>query len=115
MSDPDESAPFGSERSTLVSMGSRRFWFFGRSTESAEEPVTSANGDSPQIFHSMLGDLASRSGKPADAEAAEVRDEKPASANGDSPQIFHSMLGDLASRAGSAAEAEAARAAVCIR
>jgi len=112
VSDPDESAPFGSERSTLVSMGSRRFWFFGRSADSGEEPVASPNGDSPQIFHSMLGDLASLAGKPADAEAAGGKDEQPTSANEDSPQIFHSMLGDLASRAGSAAEAEAARVAV---
>ncbi len=34
VSDPDESAPFGSERSTLVSMGERRFWFFRPSEES---------------------------------------------------------------------------------
>ncbi len=74
MSDPDESAPFGSERSTLVSMGSRRFWFFGRSDAEAEsrpdESLASRNGDSPQIFHSMLGDLASRAGAAAEAEAA---------------------------------------------
>jgi TonB family protein len=111
VSDPDESAPFGSERSTLVSMGERRFWFFRQSTESAEETVASPNGNSPQIFHSMLGDLASLAGQASDAEAPERAEERPASKNADSPQIFHSMLGDLASRAGSAAEAEAARAA----
>ena len=105
MSDPDESAPFESERSTLVSMGSRRFWLFGgtgKGDESAPEKLAATNGDSPQIFHSMLGDLSSLAGdqplKAADAEA--------------SPQIFHSTLGDLASHAGGAVNAEAALAAV---
>jgi hypothetical protein len=112
VSDPDESAPFRGERSTLASMGSRRVWFFRPSEEKVGESLSSTNGDSPQIFHSMLGDLASRAGHAADAEAAERTDERPASTNEISPQIFHSMLGDLASRAGAASEAEAARAAV---
>jgi TonB family protein len=112
VSDPDESAPFGSERSTLVSMGSRRFWFFRAPAKpDLQTPAASANGDSPQIFHSMLGDLASRAGNAADARAGEGTDESPPSTNGDPRQIFHSMLGDLASRSGNAAVAEAALAA----
>ena len=101
MADQDESAPFGSERSTLVSMSSRRFWFFGRSAERAGD-VASTNGDSPQIHHSMLGELSSLAGeRPLEAADAEA-----------SPQIFHSTLGDLASQPGRAADAAETLAAV---
>ena len=100
MSDPDESEPFANERSTLVSMGSRRFWFF-RSSDAGADDAPSPNGDSPQIFHSMLGDLASHAGeRPLEAADAVA-----------STEIFHSMLGDLASQAG-ATNAESILASV---
>ena len=105
VSDPDESEPFATERSTLASMGSRRirfFPFFGKNAGSPEETLASVNGDSPQIFHSMLGDLSSLAGdQPMDVADAEA-----------SPQIFHSTLGDLASKAGSATNAETILASV---
>ncbi len=109
MSDPEGEGRglFEGEHSMLASVGSRRLWFFRARADSADESLASKNGDSPQIFHSMLGDLASRAGDAADAEAVEGTDESPASTNGDPPQIFHSMLGDLASRASNAAVAEA--------
>jgi TonB family protein len=99
VSDPEESEPFANERSTLVSMGSRRFWFFRSPDPGRADPAPSLNGDSPQIFHSMLGDLASHAGdRPMDAGDADA-----------SPQIFHSMLDDLAGAA-HVTDAEAAAA-----
>jgi TonB family protein len=100
VSDPEESEPFANERSTLVSMGSRRFWFFRSPDPGRSESAPSRNGDSPQIFHSMLGDLASHAGdRPMDAGDAHA-----------SSRIFHSMLDDLASEAARATDADAAAA-----
>jgi TonB family protein len=107
VSDPDESEPFASERSTLVSMGSRRFWFFRAPADGAVEIAASTNGDSPQIFHSMLGDLSSlaREGPVGEELLGEAEAEA-------SPQIFHSTLEDLAAKAGNEVEAEAVLATV---
>ncbi len=96
MSDPEGEGRglFEGEHSMLASMGSRRLWFFRARADSADEPVSSKNGDAPSLAHSMLGALASLAGEPVSSK------------NDDAPSLAHSMLGALASQAGAEAEPE---------
>lgn len=110
MSDPDETGPFASERSTLASMGNRRRWF-ARKDESEEatpsEDREDARDEGP-FARSMLGSLASRSGPLPPEEPRRPSflslgggSEAPAGApapepTGSLPWIAHSTIGELA-------------------
>jgi len=105
VSDPEETGPFASERSTLAAMGARRRWFVrDEDPESAASDPEEAGEDGP-FAHSMLGSLASRSAAlpPEDSarssllslEASDGPVEAPEPAGG-LPWIAHSTIAELA-------------------